>query len=236
MKKLPKKILPAIVLIAFVLSGSKESGECGSWKFTGIAKNKTYQITNSFTFLPANCGAVCNCDTDAIIQMVWVYDPISQTNIYASDQDGASKRATASGWAIDQIDGWGYGFYGLNNDRTFDATYNTIGNNANATVIYDTPGNWPPNTVFYAVDVAVAYRSKTCQNSILGSYFWSWTADKNGNAIGGLNITGWNGFSGEFQDAVAGWNSWAPNSGLQKQGGTQPKLPHAVALPNMKEL
>jgi hypothetical protein len=168
--------------------------------------------------------------------MVWVFNEEDGTNVYASTQSTASARATANGWAIDQLDGWAYAYYGLNNDGTFDPGYNPTGSNNNATTLFDKPGGWPNNTLFYALDVAVCYTSRACQNCILGYYFWSWSIDNNGTSTQFIAAPAWKDLDKEFQDAVTGWNNWAPKSGPEDEGGGQPKLPNAVQLPTLTDL
>jgi len=110
---------------------------------------------------------------------------------YASDQTQAPARATANGWAIDQIDGWAYAYYGINNDGTFANIYNNAGSNGVATTLFDDPNGWPANTLFYALDAATCYKSSACQNSILGYYFWSWSIDNTGKPSAFITGPAW---------------------------------------------
>ena len=168
--------------------------------------------------------------------MVWVFNEEDGTNMYASDQSEASARATSNGWTIDQLDGWAYAYYGLNNDGTFDPGYNPPGSNNNATTLFDAPGGYGNNTLFYALDVVSCYNSSMCQNRILGYYFWSWSIDNNGNSSQFIAAPAWKDLDQQFQDAVTGWNNWAPTSPSQDEGGGQPVLPHAVQLPTLTDL
>jgi len=233
-------ILISVLWMLTGCSGCKKTLECGDWVFngtiSGTGTGSNYNISSAFTFNPGNCSKQCTCDTDCIIQMVVVIDLDNMTYKYASDQTAAPLRATAHGWAIDQIDGWAYAYYGINNDGTFAAIYNPPGSNGVPTTLFDAPGGWPANTLFYALDVTTAYRSKTCQNSILGYYFWSWIIDNKGTPSKFINSLAWTGLDTEFQAAVTGWNGWAPGSGPQNEGGGQPILPHAVSLPALTDL
>jgi len=166
-----------------------------------------------------------------MIQMTWVYDATNQTNLYASN---TGSHSDANGWTIDQLDGWAYAYYSLQNDGTFSATYGLPGSNGTASALDDTPSGWPANTYFYAVDVPVCYSSKTCQNRILGYYFWSYILDSNDVGQKFITAPAWKELDTEFQDAVAAWNAWAPTSGPEDDGTK--KLPNAVALPALSDL
>jgi len=218
------------------LPGCQPTEDCGSWTFSGTPGERSFNVNAAFDFTPATCGKNCECTTDCIIQMVWVYNEDDQTFIYASDQTGASARATPNGWTIDQIDGWAYAYYGVNNDGTFANNYNPPGSNNNPTTLIDLPGGQPNNTIFYALDVAVCYKSKTCENHILGYYFWSWSIDNEGNSSQFIAAPAWKDLDQEFQAAVTGWNNWAPTTSSQDEGAGQPVLPHAIQLPTLTDL
>jgi hypothetical protein len=147
--------LLSVAGIAFIcfLPGCQPTQECGTWTFTGTPGDHSFSVSSAFDFTPANCGKDCNCTTDCIIQMVWAYNEEDGTNVYASDQSGAGARATSNGWTIDQLDGWAYAYYGLNNDGTFDTGYNPPGSNNNATTLFDTwcgPTILRPGCVVYS--------------------------------------------------------------------------------------
>jgi hypothetical protein len=224
------------IALVCTLPGCEPTTECGSWAFSGTPGERSFSVSAAFTFTPATCGKNCDCQTDCIIQMVWVYNQEDRTYMYASGQPGASARATANGWTIDQLGGWAYAYYGLNNDKTFDNSYNPPGSNNNPTTLFDTPSGWPNNTLFYALDATVCYKSKTCQNRILGYYFWSWSIDNDGKSAQFIVDPAWKDLDAQFQEAVTGWNNWAPTSGPQNQGGGQPVLPNAVPLPTLTDL
>jgi hypothetical protein len=170
-----------------------------------------------------------------MIQMTWVYDSTDRTNLYAGSGDAG--RATADGWNIDRVDGAAYGWYGLENDgATFYSGWNSPGADGTPNTLYDEPANWPDNTFFYAVDVAICFKSRTCANRILGYYFWSWTIDGGGNAAEFIIGPAWKDLDVEFQSAVAAWNKWAPTSGPQNDGFGSPTLPTAVVFPAFTDL
>jgi len=232
-------ILGAGVALAALVSGCQPAVECGTWAFSGSpGDSDNYVISDGFTFNPANCGKSCDCSADCIIQMTWVYDAESGTYILDhSHESHGSVKATSDNWEIDQWDTWGYAYYGLQNNGVFDPGYNNAGSNGVATTLYDNPGGYSKNTYFYAVDVAVCYTSRTCQNKILGSYFWSFAVDGSGNVSGFLNAPGWTSIESEFQDAVTVWNTkWVPFSTTITIDDGTATLPSAVPLPTLTDL
>ena len=222
-----------VCFICAFLVACQSTQECGDWSFSGTPSGNSFPMTDNFTFNPANCGKDCTCDQDPIIQMVWVYDETTGTNLYASDQPQGT-RSDANGWAIDQLNGWAYAYYSLQNNGTFSSVYGLPGSNGQPSTLNDAPGGWGANTYFYAVDVPVCYSSKTCQNKILGYYFWSYILDNNDVGQKFITAPAWKDLDTEFQNAVAAWNAWAPTSGSENDGtGT---LSHAVALPALSDL
>jgi hypothetical protein len=217
------------------LGGCSPTLECGTWTFSGAPSGDSFPLTSSFLFTPATCGKNCRADIDAMIQMTWVYDATDKTYLVASGQPAA--RQTANGWMIDRVGGEGEGWYGLQNDgKTFVTGWNTTGSNGQPDILYDTPGGWPPNTWFFAVDVAVCFKSDSCQNRILGYYVWSWYIDNSSNGTSFITAPAWQGLDTEFQSAVAAWNAWAPTSGTQSYPGDPTTLPNAALLPTMTDL
>jgi hypothetical protein len=240
MKVLTLLLLLISILCACVLSACKHTLECGTWAFSGDVQGtgtgSAFPISSAFTFNPANCGSKCDITTDCIIQMVAVYN--SADRDYQYPNSGQEQRATPNGWSIDQLDGWAYGYYGLNNDgTTFDNVYNPTGSNGNPTTLYDEPSGWGNNTYFYSLDAAVSFNTKSCNNRILGYYFWSWTIDNDGNPSKFIIGNAWKDLDTEFQNAVAGWNTWAPMQGSQnEQVPGQPIDPHAYPFPTLSDL
>jgi hypothetical protein len=240
-KYLPKLLLASAVLFACLLPACQPTLECGSWAFNGDvtgsgAYQSSFPLSSAFTFNPSNCGSNCNITTDCIIQMVAIYNSDDRDYLYPNS--GQQQRATDNGWSIDQLDGWAYGYYGLNNDgKTFDNSYNPTGSNGNPTTLYDDPSGWPNNSYFYALDAAVSFDTKTCNNRILGYYFWSWTIDNNGTPSKYIIANAWKDLDTEFQSAVSGWNAWAPSQGPQnEQVAGQPIDPHCYPFPTLTDL
>jgi len=226
-------LLGSFVLGLNGCNGCNPTQDCGTWVFTGTPTGNRFPLSSAFTFDPAACGKSCQCTQDVMIQMTWVYDADLGTNVYASDQPQGG-RSTANGWSIDRINGAAHGYYGLQNDGTFYAGWNTPGANGTANTLFDTPGGWSANTYFYAVDVAVCNNSRTCNDRILGYYFWSYILDANDVGQKFITAPAWKDLDAEFQNALAAWNNWAPTSGTENDGtGT---LPHAVPFPTLSDL
>lgn len=218
----------------FALTACQPTLECGTWNFTGTPTGNAFPLSSAFTFNPANCGKRCTCNQDVMIQMTWVYDETEHKNIYASDQPQGG-RSDADGWNIDRVDGAAYGYYGLLNNGTFASYWNTPGANGTANTLYDEPSGWPANVYFYAVDVAVCHNSDTCNNKILGYYFWSYILDSSDVGQKFITAPAWKDLDTEFQDALAAWNKWAPTSGTEDDGSGV-TFPHANAFPTLTDL
>jgi hypothetical protein len=226
-------VLSAVCLPWFFFVACAPTLECGSWTFSGTPTGNSFPLTDTFTFDPTTCGKKCECSQDPIIQMTWVYDETDHMNIYASDQPQGT-RSDANGWAVDQLNGWAYAYYSLQNNGTFASVYGLPGSNGKPSRLNDEPGGWGPNTYFYAVDVAVCYSSETCKNKILGYYFWSYTLDSTDTGQKFIIGPAWKDLDTEFQNVVAAWNAWAPTSGSENDGTAT--LPHAVLLPTLSDL
>lgn len=228
----------------WLLSACTPSQQCGTWNFSGSTSGNpfTSSLSSAFTFNPAACGKSCTCNIDAMIQMVRVYDIADQTFEYPSSS--YYNRENPYGWSIDQSDGWAYAYYGLNNDgSSFDSGFNQVGGNGTPNTLYDGPYGQSANSEFWAVDVAVCFRSSMCSNKMLGNYFWAFSVDPSGNASQFSSAPGWTGLESEFQSTVTAWNTWAPTSGPEDESASgpfpvpgQPTLPHAVPLPALSDL
>jgi hypothetical protein len=224
------------LLAGFMLavSGCKPTQECGTWVFTGTPSGSAFPMTSTFTFDPAKCGKACNCDKVVMIQMIWIYDNDYQTNIYPWDQPQGTRNGPR-GWSIDQVNGYAYGYSGLENDgTTFNTDVDTPGANGTPNTLYDEP-DWESNEYFYAVDVAVCFDSAKCANRILGYYFWSYTLDNNSVGQEFITAPAWKDLDAEFQSVVKAWNTWAPKSGPQTDQ-TGITLPNAVPFPTLSDL
>jgi hypothetical protein len=231
LRNLPKLMLAG--LFAATIIGCAATFQCGKWTFSGTPVGNTFPLSSAFSFDPSSCRASCNDSQDVMVQMTWVYDADTHTNLYASDQPQGA-RSTADGWSIDRINGAAHGYYGLQNNGMFYPGWNTPGSNGTANTLFDEPGGWGPDTWFYAVDVAVTYDSKSCNDRILGYYFWSYVM--NSNDVGQTFITApaWKDLDSEFRSALTAWNNWSPTSGSESDGtGT---FDHAIAFPSLANL
>lgn len=246
-RRFPLFAVAAIVVLSMLgfmtaCTACNPSLECGTWVFSGTpagtAPFDDFPLSSAFTFTPQTCKKNCQCPQDAMIQMVAVYD--SSTSSYLYPTSSYAARADADGWVIDRVDGEGYGWYGLTNDgKTFQPLWNTPGSNGTANTLFDGPGGWPADIDFYAVDAAVCFSPSTCQNNILGYYFWSWTINNSGTPSTFIIGPAWQSMETEFQSALASWNTWAPTSGTEiGTGGIlgEPSLPHAVVFPTLSDL
>lgn len=225
----------AVLIACFLLPlvACQSTQECGTWVFTGTPTGNAFPLSSAFTFNPADCGKTCQCNQDIMVQMVWVYDVNAHMNVYASDQPQGG-RSDANGWSIDRINGAANGYYGLQNDGTLYAGWNTAGSNGTANTLFDEPSGWGANTDFFAVDVAVCHSSETCNNRILGYYFWSYILDNNDVGQKFITAPAWKDLDAEFQSALAAWNAWAPTSGTENDGtGT---VSHANLFPALTDL
>jgi hypothetical protein len=223
----------AAIALSVCLTACQPTLECGTWNFSGTPTGTAFPLSSAFTFTPSTCGQNCQSSEDVMIQMVWVYDENEHKNVYASDEPQGG-RSDADGWSIDRIDSAAYGYYGLQNNGTFLSFWNIPGSPGTANTLFDEPSGWGANTYFYAVDVAVCYNSRDCNNKILGYYFWSYIL--NSSDVGEKLITApaWKDLDTEFQSAIAAWNTWAPTSGTEDDGtGT---FSHAIAFPTLTQL
>jgi len=233
-----RPVLAIPTFLACLFFGCTPTINCGSWVFKGTVNGDSLPLSSAFTFTPSTCGSRCDVQIDAMIQMVRVYDANDQMFLAGSGE--STEWADADGWMIDQqpLIGWAEGYYGLNNDgTTFDSAYNAVGSNGTPNTLFDDPGGWGPNTYFSAVDVAVCFKGDSCQNRILGYYFWSFFDDSSGNVLKFVTAPAWQDLNTEFQSAVASWNKWAPSSGPVGGGSTgQILVPHAVPFPTLSDL
>jgi hypothetical protein len=236
--KLTRRKLALFGSFLGVIIGCAAVFQCGTWAFSGAPEGDTFPITSAFTFSPASCGKSCDGSHDVMVQMVWVYDATTETNVYASDQPQGT-RSTSDGWSIDQINGWAYGYYGVYNNGQLSPdhayVYNSPGGPGTANTLNDDPHIPWTNTFFYAVDAAVTYNSKTCDNHILGYYFWSYYLDDSDVGHKFITAPAWKDLDTEFQAAVTAWNNWAPTTGPQYDGATI-TLPHALPFPTLTKL
>jgi hypothetical protein len=212
-------MLSIAIAIICLMPACQPTEECGTFAFSGdttTAYNmNALNMQLSFSFNSATCGKQCIFNQDCFIQMVHVYSIEDNTYEYAASYE--QDRADSNGWFVDRLDGNIWGYFGLQNDGTFGENCNTPGYNTTPTILYDEPGR-PDTTLNFlweAVDVPVTINSPSCNNHILGYYFWSWSVDANGVPHKFANLNALKNLDTEFQDALNGWNAWAPGMGAK---------------------
>jgi hypothetical protein len=225
--------LALVAAFCYFIAACTPTYQCGTWVFSGTPTGTQFPLSSAFTFNPSGCGQNCPDSQDVMIQMVWVYNADTHSMMYpSSEPQGGS--ADPDGWFIDRLTGAAYGYYGLQNNGTFYPGWNTPGGPGTANTLFDEPGGWPANTYFYAVDVAVCYGSKSCNNKILGYYFWSYILDSSDVGQKFITAPAWQDLDTEFQSALTAWNNWAPTSGTENDGTGS--FPHANAFPALSDL
>ena len=220
MKKSIFKISCLIIFLGVISFQSCDRlNPCGIFTFTGNLDDQpgsnSLPMNLSFDFNPADCGSDCSCDPVCYIQIVRNIDLEDFTYIYPSAEK--EDRATGYGWYIDRIEGRKWGYYGRNDNGTFGGNLNP-GNNTDPAILFDTPsrGEAEPWLEFWwqAVSVPVCIDDDaTCENKLLGFYFWGFTVDNAGIMGGPLNAVAWENLDQSVFDAVSEWNTQAPGLG-----------------------
>jgi len=211
--------LLALGVIALLLVGCVVIEPCGTFTFNGTeydtSTSNGVNMDLSFDFDPSVCGSTCTCDPVVYIQVVRTAD--LETYIYLYPSTEKEDRATGDGWYIDRIAGRVWGYYGRNNDGSF-AYYLTPGSEVDPAILEDAPrrpesepwlGIW-----WQAVSVPVCIEAgSTCENNLLGHYFWSWLVDDSGVVAGILDWIAGPTLADSVDEAVAEWNAQAPGLG-----------------------
>jgi len=154
----------------------------------------------------------CTCNLVCFIQMVRNEDIEDGSFLYPSTEK--EDRATAEGWYIDRLEGKVWGYYGRNDDGTFASTV-AVGSDASTANIYDfaTRGEEEPWINFWwtavTVPVCTENAGSSCNDELLGYYFWGWKVDDAG-AVATVDWTAGTGAKDDFDAAVAAWNVQAP--------------------------
>jgi hypothetical protein len=192
---------------------------CGTFNFTGTPTTAPGEyITDVFTFSPSLCGANCSTNTIVYIQIVRVIDMDTGEYLAPGPQQQArivtgQSTPAYNGWSVDRLEGHNWGYYGRNNDGTFDSALIPGSSSSPATLI-DTPGGWPVDTWFDAVDIPVCIDPKSsCVNDLLGDYYWLYTENSSGvtgTPFSEVGVT-WMQTAGNL--AIAKWNANAPGLG-----------------------
>lgn len=192
---------------------------CGVFTFSGSPNgDRGVNITDSFAFNPALCGASCNSNQIVYIQIVRVIDrdtgeflapgPQQQARIVTGQSD-----AVYNGWSVDRLEDHIWGYYGRNNDGTFDSAL-TPGSSSSPAVLFDSPAGWPDSTWFDAVDVPVCIDpDSSCVNRLLGDYYWLYIVNTGGSTETPFSEVGVDWMQTAVNLSTAKWNATAPGLG-----------------------
>lgn len=218
-----KRVLIVFVATALMLSAcGTPIKPCGTFTFNGApdSPNDSGGITlsDSFAFSPSSCGSRCAAKTIAYIQVVRIIDLDTGEYLAPSSQQQArivtgQSTAALNGWSVDRLDNHIWGYYGRNNDGTFDSNL-TPGSNTTPAVLLDAPDGWPDSSWFDAVDVPVCIdNDSACSNNLLGFYYWLYLVGTGGSASAPFSEIGVDWHQTAVNLAVAKWNSVAPGAG-----------------------
>jgi hypothetical protein len=121
--------------------------------------------------------------------------------------------ATQNGWAVDRLFGMAWGYYGRNDNGTFNTNI-TVGSNTATAILRDRPSGWPTNTWFDAVSIPVCIDSgASCNNRLLGYYYWLFIVNPDGTTGDPFDEIGVTWMQTAFNKAVVEWNNDAPGLG-----------------------
>ena len=198
-------------------------GSCGIFTFQGSSNYDGATIDNKFSFQPSQCQSDCLCDRICYIQIVRAIDSVTGEPQWFSDQQWnrmvtGQSDALLNYWAIDRIDDRIWGYYGMNDNGSFDSYLLKPGNNREPAELGDDPK--PKQDThpikFEAIDVTVCINEQSggCVNNILGCYYYCFTIGDQ-DAAGNLSShpgAEWNKKAVEL--AVQEWNK---NVGSKKK-------------------
>ena len=209
-----------LMILSVTLASCTTINPCGTFALQGTANDSSTSngitMNLSFDFVPGVCNTNCTTNTIAYIQMVRTYNLDDGTYSYISEEHEA--RAIAYGWYVDRLTNRVWGYYGRNNDGTW-ASNLTPGNNTTDAVLFDAPSRPDSmrNIWWQAVSASVSIDGGTnsCNNNLLGYYYWSWLVDDAGHVTDNQIIKGvaWEDLHLTMDDAVAAWNTQAPGIG-----------------------
>ena len=181
-----KATLGFVLLALLAVACGTPTLPCGTFSFTGTPSGHYLDVTVNFNFNPATCGAACTCNTICYVQIVRVIDR-NTGNFLAPGPEQQARIVTGltptqNGWSVDRLEGRVWGYYGRNNNGTFAGTL-TTGSNTTTAILRDGPGGFPANTWLDFVSVPVCIDAgATCNNRLLGYYYWLFILDSAGNA------------------------------------------------------
>jgi hypothetical protein len=199
---------------------------CGTFTYTGTPSGHYLNVNVDFNFNPATCGAACTCNTICYVQIVRVVD--QQTGAFLAPGPEQQNRIvtgqtpTQNGWSVDRLEGRQWGYYGRFDNGTFAGTL-TTGSNTTTATLRDGPGGFPPNTWMDFVSIPVCIDANaSCNNRLLGYYYWLFFLDSSGNATDPINEIGVTWMQDSFNSAVVEWNADAPGLGKHTLPGMSP--------------
>jgi hypothetical protein len=216
-----KGLLSVIFLITFgiLLSSCERIQPCGNFTFTGNTfangSSNGLNMNLSFAFDPAACGKpACDAPKICYIQMVRTYDFDEGTFSYISEEHQA--RAIEYGWYIDRLTGKKWGYYGRNDDGSFASTLSP-GNNNTPAVLFDSPSR--PSSMagiwWQAVSASVSIDAgnSSCNNNLLGYYYWSWIVNQDGTISDDniIQLVARENLHLVLDAAISAWNTQAPS-------------------------
>jgi hypothetical protein len=213
-----RRFVIAFLMVAVFLACGTPTQPCGTFSFSGTPTPRGENVSVTFNFNPATCGAACTCNTIAYIQIVRVINrdtgeflaPNSdqQNRIVTGDPD-----ATQNGWSVDRIANRQWGYYARFNDGTFD-TYLTTGSNTTPAILGDGPGGFPDNTWMDFVSVPVCIDSSAaCNNALTGYWYWLFIIPPGGVTSPPFSEVGVTWMQDAFDKSVVEWNNDAPGLG-----------------------
>jgi len=194
---------------------------CGTFSFSGADHgNHGIHCTIGFAFDPARCQAdPCTCNTICYIQMMRctrhsdgaILQPLSEQaeRVVTGQSD-----ERYNGWAIDRFINMDWGYYGREDDGTFNHQMITLGSNAAPAMLFDSPHSWDPGSTFEAVSVAVCIDpSSGCVNHLLGYQYWQFIVQADGVVPNPSSSEASDWMPAALDLAVNEWNHDAPALG-----------------------
>lgn len=224
--RLVKVTITFIVLALLAVACGTPTLPCGTFTYTGTPDGHYLNVTVNFNFNPATCGATCNCNTICYVQIVRVLDVNTGNYLAPGPEQQArivtGKSPTENGWSVDRLEGRVWGYYGRYNDGSFAGTL-TTGSNTSPAILRDGPGGFPASTWMDFVSVPVCIDTNaSCNNRLLGYYYWFFILDSAGNATNPFDEIGVTWMQTSFTSAVAEWNNDAPALGKNTLPGMTP--------------
>lgn len=188
---------------------------CGNFNFQGSSGLDEAHIDNKFSLVPSSCQSACECSTICYIQIVRVTDlstgePLTTSQEQWDRMVTGQNDASLNYWFVDRLDNQIWGYYGRNNDDTFNGWLLRPGNNREPAELWDDPypcrETYETHPVkFEGIDVTVCIDDKSdCVYKLLGCYYYCFTVHKE-DAAGDLS-----------SHVAAAWNKKVVELAVQK--------------------